>query len=36
MVCGNLATHNSPAVQDWLACHRRFCHHRDKASWIDQ
>ena len=36
MVCGNLATHNSPAIQDWLACHRRFCLHPDRASWIDQ
>ena len=38
LVCDNLATHKTPAVNDWLAKHRRFHMHFTPtgSSWINQ
>ena len=38
LVCDNLATHKTPAIQDWLARHPRFhCHFTPTgSSWINQ
>jgi transposase len=38
MVCDNLATHKTPAIQEWLARHPRFRLHFTPAgsSWINQ
>jgi transposase len=38
LVCGNLATHKTPAIRDWLARHPRFHVHFTPAgsSWINQ
>ncbi len=38
LVCDNLATHKTPAIQDWLARHPRFTLHFTPtgSSWINQ
>jgi transposase len=38
LVCDNLATHKTPAIQDWLAKHPRFTLHFTPtgSSWINQ
>jgi len=38
MVCDNLATHKTPAIQEWLGRHPRFCLHFTPtgSSWINQ
>ena len=38
MVCDNLSTHKTPAIQQWLARHPRFCLHFTPtgSSWINQ
>ena len=38
LVCGNLSTHKTPAIQEWLARHPRFHLHFTPAgsSWINQ
>ena len=38
LVCDNLATHKTPAIQDWLARHPRFRLHFTPtgSSWINQ
>ena len=38
LVCDNLATHKTAAIQDWLARHPRFCLHFTPtgSSWINQ
>jgi transposase-like protein/transposase len=38
LICDNLATHKTPAIQDWLAKHRRFHLHFTPtgSSWINQ
>jgi transposase len=38
LVCGNLSTHKTPAIQDWLERHPRFRLHFTPAgsSWINQ
>jgi transposase len=38
LVCDNLATHKTPAIQDWLAKHSRFKLHFTPtgSSWINQ
>jgi transposase len=38
LICDNLATHKTPAINDWLAKHRRFHMHFTPtgSSWIDQ
>jgi len=38
LVCDNLSTHKTPAIQDWLARHPRFRLHFTPAgsSWINQ
>lgn len=38
LVCGNLATHKTPAIRDWLARHPRFHVHFTPtgSSWINQ
>ncbi|MBB5156948.1 IS630 family transposase [Saccharopolyspora phatthalungensis] len=38
LVCDNLATHKTPAIQDWLAKHPRFTVHFTPtgSSWINQ
>jgi transposase/transcriptional regulator with XRE-family HTH domain len=38
LVCDNLATHKTPAIQEWLARHPRFCLHFTPtgSSWINQ
>jgi transposase len=38
LICDNLATHKTPAINDWLANHRRFHMHFTPtgSSWINQ
>ena len=38
LICDNLATHKTPAIQDWLATHPRFHLHFTPtgSSWINQ
>jgi transposase len=38
LVCDNYGTHKTPAIQDWLARHPRFCVHFTPtgSSWINQ
>lgn len=38
LICDNLATHKTPAIQEWLTRHPRFCLHFTPtgASWINQ
>ena len=38
LICDNLATHKTPAIRDWLACHPRFHLHftPSGSSWINQ
>jgi transposase len=38
LVCDNLATHKTPAINDWLAKHPRFTVHFTPtgSSWINQ
>src|SRR6266516_520947 len=38
LICGNLATHKTPAINDWLARHRGFRLHFTPtgSSWINQ